>query len=100
MSLRYPIVGPDVRVWANDMRRFLARQWDRLTFKTDGTAATDDGVILWDAENGYPVVSKGGDFRQVVIVEGVYADNAAATSAGLSAGHGYQTATGELRVVV
>lgn len=72
MSLRYPILGPDVRVWANDMRRFLARQWDRLTFKTDGIAATDDGVILWDAVNGYPVVSKGNEFRQILLADGHY----------------------------
>lgn len=100
MSLGLPVVGPDVRVWANDMRRYLVRQLDRLTFKTDGISATDDGVILWDAVNGYPVVSKGNEFRQVVIIEGIYEDNAAAIAGGLTAGDGYQTLTGELRVVV
>lgn len=72
MSLGFPIVGPDVRVWANDMRRFLGRQWDRLTFKADGISATDDGVVLWDATAGYPVVSKGNEFRQIVLADGHY----------------------------
>lgn len=67
MSLRLPIVGPDVRAWANDMRRFLGRQWDRLSYKAEGVAADEDGIMLWDAENGYPVVSKDGAYETVTI---------------------------------
>ena len=67
-----PPVGRDVAMWANDMRRWLARTMDSLTFKTAGAGAPtdEDGVMLWDAVGGYPVVSKGGEWRQVVLSDG------------------------------
>jgi hypothetical protein len=34
-----------------------------------GESAAEDGVLLWDSE-GYPVVSKGGVYRQVVLADG------------------------------
>ena len=71
MSLGLPVVGPDVRVWANDMRRYLGRQWDRLSFKAEGISAADDGVILWDAAGGYPVVSRDASFRRLMLSDGV-----------------------------
>lgn len=72
MSLGLPIVGPDVKVWANDLRRYLARQWDRLSFRTSGQTASDNGVLLWDEANGYPVVSKSGVWRQVSLSDVVF----------------------------
>ena len=70
MRLGVPPVGQNLAAWADDLRRWLARTWDVLTFKTDGASATQDGVLLWDAENGYPVVSKSGVWRQVVLEDG------------------------------
>jgi hypothetical protein len=43
---------------------------DRIRFKRDTDNASDDGVFLWDEANGYPVVSKGGEWRQIVLADG------------------------------
>lgn len=72
MKLGIPVVGPDVSLWANDLRRWLSRSWGSLTFKDATASATQDGVMLWDAANGYPVVSKGNVWRQVVLSDGQY----------------------------
>jgi hypothetical protein len=65
-----PPIGQDFRIWGEDLRRFLARFWDNLTFKEDGATPTSNGVLLWDNVNGYPVVSKGNEWRQVVLADG------------------------------
>lgn len=62
--------GGDIAVWANDLRRWLARTWDNLTFKDAAASATQDGTLLWDPAGGYPVVSKGGVWRQVLLADG------------------------------
>lgn len=68
--MNLPPVGPDIGAWASEMRRVLSRQWSRLVYKATGATASDDGVILWDASGGYPVVSKSGEWRQVVLADG------------------------------
>lgn len=70
MSLNIPPLGPDIRVWANDVRRAVARAWDALTFKQSNVPATQNGVLLWDEANGYPVVAKDGVWRQVILSDG------------------------------
>jgi hypothetical protein len=70
MRFGVPTVGADVSLWANDLRRWLSRSWDNLTFKDPAASATQDGVILWDAVNGYPVVSKDNEWRQIVLADG------------------------------
>ena len=70
MRFGVPTVGADVSLWANDLRRWLSRSWDNLTFKDPAASATQDGVILWDATGGYPVVSKGNEWRQIVLADG------------------------------
>lgn len=70
MRFGVPTVGADVSLWANDLRRWLSRSWDNLTFKDPAASATQDGVILWDATGGYPVVSKDGVWRQIVLADG------------------------------
>lgn len=64
-----PPVGMNLTVWANDLRRWLARSWDALSFKDATAQASQDGVMLWDAA-GYPVVSKAGEWRQVLLADG------------------------------
>jgi hypothetical protein len=44
-----------------------------LYFKTADDNPSENGVILWDDENGYPVVSKNGAFVQIVLEDGQYA---------------------------
>jgi hypothetical protein len=65
-----PPVGADYSTWANDLRRWLARTWDNLTFKDAAASATQDGTLLWDPAGGYPVVSKDGAWRQIVLADG------------------------------
>jgi hypothetical protein len=48
MRFGVPTVGADVSLWANDLRRWLSRSWDNLTFKDPSASATQDGVILWE----------------------------------------------------
>ena len=52
------------------MRRYLGLALDQLGFKDASASASQDGVLLWDPVNGYPVVSKGGSWRQIVLEDG------------------------------
>ena len=68
MSL--PPVGPDLRAWGENLTRYLQRTADTLRQKTARDTPSQDGIILWDAENEYPVVARDGVFRQVVLADG------------------------------
>lgn len=70
MSVRLPPVGPDIRTWAQDVRAAIARGWDALSFLLPGATAAQDGLMLWDAGGGYPVVSKDGEWWQLVLADG------------------------------
>lgn len=71
MRFGVPPIGPNIGQWAEDLRRWLARTWDTLTFRdAAASAATQDGILLWDATGGYPVVSKDGAWRQIVLADG------------------------------
>lgn len=65
-----PPVTENLTLWAQNIVRYLQRTLARLQFKTADASAADDGAILWDAVNGYPVVSKGGAWRQIVLADG------------------------------
>src|SRR6056297_3295492 len=65
-----PPVGPDLRIWGKNLSAYIRRTADKLRFKKAGDNPSQDGVILWDAENGYPVVSLNGEFRQLIIANG------------------------------
>jgi len=62
----------DARAWAENIRRFLGKALNQLDAKDQYSSAAEDGVILWDRENKYPVVSKNGEWRQVVLEDGHY----------------------------
>jgi len=70
MRFGIPVIGQDLRGWGEELRRFLARTWDNLSFKASDASPASDGIILWDAAGGYPVVSKNGEWRQVVLADG------------------------------
>ena len=72
MSRMLPPITLDMRQWAENMRRYLGRALDQLGFKDASASASEDGVLLWDATNGYPVVSKNGEWRQIVLEDGQY----------------------------
>ena len=84
MSRIVPPLAPDIRQWAENLRIYLSRALDQMSFKETYSSASENGVILWDNVNGYPVVSKDGEWRQVVLEDGQYsgsitADQTAAT---------------------
>jgi hypothetical protein len=60
----------DLSQWAENLRRYLGRALDQLGFKETYSSASENGVLLWDNVNGYPVVSKNGEWRQVVLEDG------------------------------
>jgi hypothetical protein len=65
-----PPIGDDVKAWGQNLTSYLRRQLPRLYFKTSTDNPSENGVILWDNEKGYPVVSKNGEFRQIVLEDG------------------------------
>jgi hypothetical protein len=65
-----PPIGDNVKAWGNNLTAYLRRQLPRLYFKTADDNPSENGVILWDDENGYPVVSKDGAFVQIILEDG------------------------------
>jgi hypothetical protein len=78
-----PVIGERWQVWAEDLRRYLAKALSQLAAKEASSSAKEDGIILWDRVNGYPVVSKGGEFRQIVLADGyaIFSQDADITAA-------------------
>ena len=68
-----PPFTENTKAWAENLRRYLARALNQLDAKDASSVASEDGVILWDRENKYPVVSKDGAFVQIVLEDGQYA---------------------------
>lgn len=83
MKFGIPPIGQDFRLWGEDLRRFLARFWDNISFKSDNATPTSNGVFLWDDVNGYPVISKNNVWRQIVLADGyaVFSQDADVTAA-------------------
>lgn len=67
-----PPIGPDLSQWGRQLSSYLQRQLPRLFTKSAGDNPSENGVILWDEENGYPVVGKSNEFVQVVLEGGQY----------------------------
>ena len=55
--------------WAQRTSAWLALTRSTLRQRLTGESAADDGVMLWD-NTGYPVVSKNGVYRQIVLADG------------------------------
>ena len=60
-----PPIGPDLSQWGRQLVLYLYRNLAKLSFKTGEDNPSEDGVILWDRENKYVVVSLDNTFRQV-----------------------------------
>lgn len=65
-----PPVGPQWNIWARQLTAFLQRTINRLQTLRSTDNPSEDGIIMWDAVNGYPVVSKTSEWRQVVVADG------------------------------
>ena len=64
-----PPGGPEWKPWGERLNDYLRRVRSHLAFFETGDSAKDDGIILWDS-TGYPVVSSGGEFKQIVLADG------------------------------
>jgi len=80
-----PLPAMDWKQWAERLVDFLRRTRSQLEYKPTNGSATDNGVILWDA-TGYPVVSKDGEYRQIVLADGyaVFSDTTDQTPAAIN----------------
>jgi hypothetical protein len=67
-----PPITFDLSAWAENMRRYLGKALNQLDAKDASVSAAEDGILLWDRINGYPVVSKNGEWVQVVLEDGKY----------------------------
>jgi len=65
-----PPIGPDLAQWGRQLSSYLSRQLPRLFTKTADDNASENGILLWDQVDGYPTVSKNGEWRQVVLADG------------------------------
>jgi len=65
-----PPLGPDWKQWGRQLSLYLQRNLAKLAFKSADDNPSEDGVILWDRENKYPVVSKDGEFVQIILEDG------------------------------
>ena len=65
-----PPIGTDLRVWAEKFTNWIQSTRSFLTHRRAYDSAAEDGVILWDRTEAYPVVSKSGEFRQILLEGG------------------------------
>ena len=63
--------GDDWRTWGRRMMQHLSQVRSALVQQTGGESAADDGTLMWDRENLWPVVSRSGVWRQIVLANGV-----------------------------
>ena len=69
MRMPPPPFGADWKPWGERLNTYLSRIRTLLSTRLPSDVAADDGILLWDRA-GYPVVSKDGVFRQVVLADG------------------------------
>ena len=62
--------GNDWMTWARRLSTYLSQARSALVQQVGDERASDDGIMMWDRENEYPVVSKGGEWRQIVLADG------------------------------
>jgi hypothetical protein len=65
-----PPITQNLSQWGENLRRYLASALNQLDAKDASSVAAEDGVILYDRVNGYPVVSRNNEFRQIVLEGG------------------------------
>ena len=60
----------DWQTWGRRMMSYLSQTRSALVQQTGSENAADDGTIMWDRQNLYPVVSKNGAWVQIVLEGG------------------------------
>ena len=84
-----PQIGPDLSQWGRQLTNFLQRNLTKLFFKTSTDNPSENGILLWDDVNQYPVVSKNGEWRQVVLEDGNYSGGIASNVTAAAANTAY-----------
>ena len=67
MPITPPIIGPDLAQWGRQLNQFLQQRFGKIVHKVDEDNPSENGVFLWDENNGYPVVSNANTFLQAVL---------------------------------
>lgn len=70
MPVRPPVIGTDLNQWGRQLNLYLQRYLGRIFYKSSDDNPSEDGIILFDREYGYPVVSYNNEFRQLVMEGG------------------------------
>lgn len=58
------------QTWARRLVQYLGRIRSILEHKGTGESATEDGILMWDTQNQYPVISRNGVFKQIILEDG------------------------------
>jgi len=64
--------GDDWKTWGRRLMQHLSQIRSPLVQQVGDESAADDGTLMWDRVNQYPVVSKNGEWRQIVLEDGHY----------------------------
>ena len=64
----YSIETP--HLWAEDLNDYLVRAREIVAQKQASDVATENGILLYDAANGYLVVSVSNEFVQILMAKG------------------------------
>jgi len=62
--------GDAWQTWARRLSVYLGTIRSLLAHRTASESATEDGILMWDATAGYPVISDNNAFRQIVVEGG------------------------------
>ena len=79
----------DWQTWGRRMMSYLSQTRSALVQQTGDESAADDGTLMWDRENLYPVVSKNGAWVQIVLEDGKYAGAVSADQTAASTNTAY-----------
>ena len=89
MSYQFPQpIGPDWKLWAKRFVDTLSATRSQLVYYVTGDSAATDGLLLFDP-SGYPVVSKSGSFKQILLAGGCGQFYTTATQTPSQANTGY-----------
>ena len=81
--------GEDWQTWGRRLMAYLSQTRIPLVQQTGNEPATDDGLLMWDREKKYPVVSKDGAWVQVVLEDGHYDGTVSTNQTAASANTAY-----------
>ena len=81
--------GEDWQTWGRRLMTYLSQTRIPLVQQTGSEPATDDGLLMWDREKKYPVVSKDGAWVQVVLEDGHYDGTVSTNQTAASANTAY-----------